>query len=468
MKVMIQGQDISIFCKVMNVQRDVLPPREWTTINVPRRHGAYLASKNVDARIFEVEVLFRGDVQSQRRAMAALVESDKPISIEFGDRPGIKYFGVLTGETPLEIELHTARTVFSFLIPDPYGQGQTKMVRLPSNGVIDIEGDAEVHPIFLVDFHDPSTFFSIMNQDEQYIQIGQSADVEQKVIEREELVFWDELGSMTGWATWGGAVDGGDIAGTMASNGNAFYALNTGEGNFWHGPAVVKSLDEPVQDFVVEMQATMLSTSSDQMARVELYLLGQNGETVGKLIIRDSDPWTYTNYGFARLGQGENMKYIIDNKTKRLNGFSRDKLRLRREGDLIRAHIGRYDGNKLLWSTGGTFYDTRKEYQQPIAAVAIAIGQRYGAPMSTARADDLKVWRINEVPPVTHVNRLFTQGDYLELNAASGVVLKNAQNIVSQVHPQSDFFTLKPGANVLATAAEGATEVTVMYTSRWN
>lgn len=472
MKIKIDGVDLSIFGKVIDLKKDVLPPREWTTTNIPTVAGAYLGKKAIQPRVWEVDFKFIGDVETQRRGLAAILESDGLLSFEYSDLPDVRFYCVFTGESKVDRTNHTGDVTLQFLFPDPYGVGNLVESTIGSGTDtvnLFVNSDAEVWPVITATFQAGSTFFALANNEGDFIMIGDSGDVEKPVIPYEQRVVWDTLETTSGWTPWNGNTDGGDVAGTMQSNGLAFYAADIGEGEAWHGPALVRTLPEPLQDFLIEFKATQSSTKPEEQGRVELYLLDQYGRQVAKLIIRDSDPFTVTNYAFARLGEGASMRYLIDNKDARLNNFWNGTLRIRRDGRQINTNIARYDGNgNITYQVGGKYYDVDGQYQAPIAQIAIAIQGRGVRPLSRSYADDLKIYKLNrEAQYQDATDQLFYAGDVLQINMRTGLVTRNGTSIVGKVNPQSNFFKLKPGGNTIGVMASGSVSTKIQYERRW-
>ena len=474
MRVKIDGVDLSTFGRVIDLRKDVMPPRDWSTIEIPTVEGAYLGSKKVSPRVWEIDLKFIGDVETQRRGLAAILESDKLLPLEYSALPNVRFYGVFTGESMIDREAHTGNVTLQFLIPDPYGIGSTETATIGAgNETVNlfVNSDSAVWPIITARFQAGSSFFALANDDGKYIMIGDSGDTEKEVIPYEQRILWDELDSVTSWAPWNGPTDGGTVMGTMQTNGHRFYASDTGEaeGTIWHGPARVRTLPAPLQDFLIEFRATQQSTSPDQQGRVELYMLDANGRQVAKLIIRDSDPFTITNYAFARLGEGDAMRYLIDNKDTRLNNFNNGTLRIRRDGQQFSVNIARYDGaGNITYQVGGKYFDVHRQYMAPITQIAIAIQQRGARPLSQSFADDIKVYKLNkpqDFPNTT--DQLFYAGDELKINMKTGLVTRNGTSIVGKIHPQSDFFKLKPGGNSLGVRAAGGVSVNIEYERRW-
>ena len=475
MIVKIDGVDLSVFGRVIDLRKDVMPPRDWSTIDIPTVAGAYLGSKKISPRLWEIDFKFIGDVETQRRGLAAILESDRLLPLEYSALPNVRFYGVFTGESLIDREAHTGNVTLQFLIPDPYGIGSTETATIGAGNEtanIFVNSDAAVWPIITATFQAGSSFFALADNAGQYIMIGDSGDVEREVIPYEQRILWEEMDSLTGWAPWTGKTDGGVIDGTMQTNGNRFYAADTGEGGvvgLWHGPALVKTLPMPLQDFLIEFRATQQSTSPDQQGRVELYMLDANGRQVSKLIIRDSDPWTITNYAFARLGEGDTMRYLIDNKDTRLNNFQSGTLRIRRDGQQINTNIARYDAaGNITYQVGGRYFDVHRQYMNPITQIAVAIQQRGDRPLSQSFADDIKVYKLNQpqdYPGTT--DQLFYAGDQLKINMKTGLVTKNGTSIVGKIHPQSTFFQLQPGGNTLGVRSAGGVSVNIEYERRW-
>lgn len=474
MDVSFNGIWLSTFGIVMDYSKDIIPPRTWSSYEIPARDGAFLGRKTIEPREFQIDLKLVGEVEDKRRALAAILETDGPAPLVFSTQSDITFYAVFTGESDLDPEAHTADVTLTFFVPDPYGIGQQQQHTITGSTTAEIytQGDADTYPIIRAEFATASTFFSISNDENQFILIGESASIGDEILPYEELILHDPLATITGWQNWGGVPDGGGVHnGVMASTGWNFRLSDVGSGTGWHGAAVVKTLPEPVQDFLIDFQATQRSTDPKQVGRVQFYLLDVNGQHVARLEIRDGDLTAYTNSGYVQLGQGGTSHMMTSYKSTRLNNFNLGHLRLRRNGLQFSSYISKNDPQTgaVITGVGNSYFDTGGIYQAPIAQVVIAIAGYGTSPISHSYADDIRIYRLNQpTNPASTVDLLFKAGDVLEINTWTGSVTINGTQAIGHLNPQSDFFKLRAGTNTIGIAANGDVTTAITYATRWN
>ena len=83
--------------------------------------------------------------------------------------------------------------------------------------------------------------------------MGYPVSVEERTVEKEQLVMHDEMKTMVGWNQNGPNTNEGENTGTLKSDSERFVIDNFGAGSTWHGGVARKSLKEPLQDFTVEV-----------------------------------------------------------------------------------------------------------------------------------------------------------------------------------------------------------------------
>ena len=474
------GVFLSNYCKIMEVERDIMPPRSLSTLSVGGKDGAYLFGKKVEPRFFTVEIMFIGDVVQEKRSLASVLDTDEPKPLEFSDEPNRTYYAIVSDDTDIDHILNVGRGEITFVALDPYAYGQEHLQSYQNvtsiSDTLAVNGQVETFPTIRVEFKEKSEFFAIGAGDElstKTLMVGQSPDTEEETVEYEELVFYDDLSTTTGWSkVTSSNLDGGTAQMDMASDGSRFYVPDYGSGDRWHGAAVKRALPEPLQDFLIQAKVTQRSTgtsAANQVGRVEVYLLDANDNTVGKLIMRCSDPYNYTNYGFARLGQGSNSHYMIKRKDRRFNYFKEGVLRMRRVGNRFSAYIARIDPEtgRSTFTVSRYYTDIDEHHLAEVTQVMINISAFGTHPPTTQFADEVKVWKVNDYDAEEAVPEIFEEGDVLEIDMARNRVLKNGMPFMEYLNPTSEFFGLKAGDNALAISSGGLADVQISYKSRW-
>lgn len=478
MDVIVNGVPFSTYAKVMDIKRGIMTPRELSTIEVAGKAGAHLIGVQRKARIFTVEFMIIGDVYTQSRNLSGLLDTDEPVSFVDPDDPfQIEYRVIVTGEVDLETILHTGRGAVTFIALDPYGYGleETRSYTgvTQTADVITALGQVPTKPVITVTFKEDSEFFALTKGEDDamdYLMVGSSVETSETPVQHEELILWDELDSMTGWIQETGIVDGAQVGAVMVSNGYRFSVPDYGTGTEWHGAAYKKALPEPLGDFLVDTTFTQRSDIADAIGRVQLHLLDANDNIVFTLTARRSDPSFYKNYVLVKANGTGGTTYLIDSKGTKWNYFLRGTLRLRREGDLIRAFVGRTDPvtGELTAHSTEWIYDTADRYKTPITAVMIEISEHSDYPNTIQYADDLKVWKVNGYDANTEVPVIFDAGDVLEIDTARNRVTKNGIPFMKHINAGSKFFALDPGDNTIGITSGGLADVEIKYRGRWN
>jgi predicted phage tail component-like protein len=470
------GTSLSAYAKVLDIRRDILAPRSIQTIDVPSRDGSYIFGRKVEPRIFEVDIMIIGNLEANRSNLARLLDTKTAVPIEFSDKPGVEYFGMLSGESVVEQIRHTGKVTLAFFIAEPYGYGADYSASIPSSdtdGLVDItvEGDADAYPEVTVDFVSDSTFFAIAH-DGKYLQLGRSETVEQPPVEREQIIFADNTSSTSSWTPITGALeDTTSLDGAIASNGYAFHLANVGTGTGWHGAAIAKSLPSPVQDFVFQVRLQHMSlspTPHSRMGKIDIFFRNAAGENVAKITLKEDNLTHTLNRAQIGLGQYGSRTLLMDNRNPNLNDFS-GVVRFRREGNRITAQFAQHVNGKPVWSTSTEpALDVAGKFDDPVVSIVVMMSAFGEKPASQMYVDDMHLWRVNDITPSTQTDMVFKAGDQLVIDMKRAAVFLNGNNAIQHVIPGSRFFGLPPGLQTVGVIPVGKTNTTINYESRWH
>ena len=478
------GTDLSDYMRINTIDRGgIIPPRVLETLDIPQRVGLYLINAKTGARVINVGVTIIGvsleEIRDRMEIIGDILRTDEPVPIIFDDEPDRTYYGIFSGESTLDERNAVGKTTLQFLCPDPYKYGTEETVAFAADGSLDfLNGtNGDIFPTYTISFNQPATFFSIVSDDEQ-ITVGDPAAADQTVVPREQMILKEFFADFTGWTATNTAVDIGTVAGTMeidTATGGNFVPATFGSGAGWHGPALMKTLSEPLDDFKMEVSLENWSTGavgktrSSQVGRVEIYLLDINDQIIGKFAVKDAIPTLEHTIGEARLGGVAGGLHIMNYSGNGTiwNNFD-GLIQISRVNNYWSVTIGKFD-----WATKrhhsrltANHYDADGRFDQQIAKIQVHFGQHGTHPVTHMLLDTMRVWKINQIT-TPQIPYIVEADDVVEVETATGGIYKNGIPWMSEMNPMSNFFPLKPGTTPLAFFPSDAATVAMTYRKRW-
>lgn len=475
------GIDLSDYMRINTIDRGgIIPPRDVQTLDIPQRTGVYKISQKTGARSIVVGATVIGvsyeEVRKRYETIGDVLRTNEPAPIVFDDERDRIYYGMLVGDSGIDEKNAVGKVTFTFICPDPYKYGTEETVAF-SAGQLDFLNDTngDIFPTYRMLFNKSATFLAIMS-DEKQIMIGNPANAEQEVVPKEQLILTEKFASFTGWSATNTAVDYGVPAGEFAiGSGGTFIPGTFGSGTFerWHGPALIKTLPQALDDFKMEVYLENWSTGakgaarSKQTGRVEFYLLDINNKMIGKFAVKDAYPEVEKNTGEARLGDlagGHELMSYSGSVWQKFDG----RIHVARIKNRWAVTIGQFD-----WKTkrhhsrvSATYFDAEGKFAQKVAKIQVHMAQHGTLPITHMLLDTMRVWKINEVtrPEIPYV---VDAEDLVEIETATGGVYKNGVPWMEELDPISDFFPLKPGLTPLAFFPDGDADVSMTYRKRW-
>ncbi|MCM3242684.1 phage tail family protein [Cytobacillus oceanisediminis] len=318
--------------------------------------------------------------------------------------------------------------------------------------VVNNKGTADAKPIFTAMVKSPITHLDIVTE-EGYMRIGEPVNIEETPVEREQLILKEPLKTTTGWAT-ANDVDGGSVAGTMVSDGETFRAQSYGTGSLWHGPALKRSLPEQIQDFKVDMYASLKTKEVREAGRLELYFKDINDKTLGKLALKELLTASDSVHGEARAGSIDGGKFLIstDGATPGVWNQFYGILRFTRIGDRLQAYIAKIDtatGNRHTRWLSKEIIDSQGLFQSKLAQIQIHIGQHGSkAFVQDIGVHEVQVYKINQTTE-TQIPYIAYPGDIIEIDMVENDIRINGESRMDLKDFGSSFFALQPGENVI-------------------
>ncbi|MED3089719.1 distal tail protein Dit, partial [Bacillus toyonensis] len=236
-------------------------------VRVPHRPGAFFIHTETEERRIDVPLVMKAkknmaDLQKIKEDLANWLITDQPAELIFDDELDRTYLAFIDGSIDLDEMVNRGKGVITFICPMPYKLGpirNTKAKLEPNNSIkMDVlnEGSVFSEPKFKIQVENPSTFIDIINKNgDQHFRLGYPVKIDETPVSRYELVMHDKANSLVGWTEVGKdfVSDYGIVAGKMTADGARIMPSDYGQGQFWHGPAVKRSITGgPLQDFTLD------------------------------------------------------------------------------------------------------------------------------------------------------------------------------------------------------------------------
>jgi predicted phage tail component-like protein len=467
---------IPSFVIVNKVTHSVLPSISQKTMKVNGRAGEIDFGNEIGSRVIEVELTIVGsnltDLRGKVRQLASWLYYAEPKELIFTEESDKYYLAKFTGDSDLEEMLRVGQGAIQFYCSDPHAYStNVKTVELdtplPENpAIIDNNGGANTYPKMEYTFTQATTEFNIIS-DTKFMRFGKPSTVDKTPVNAKPLVLSDDMSSLTGW-TSATLVDNGVINGSFTTNGYSFKLAEQGEGSKWHGASAVKAFSKPVQDFELHTRIGMKSVNANELGRVELYLLTENGTQLGKISLSDSNPNGRTPFAQVRLKN----KYVLESYGD-YAGVWKDwndgYMNIHRVGKKWAFYYSILEDGKEHTRLYREWYDGDGAYMDKVASIQIHIGN-YGANPTIYQMyiGDIKVWERNGVTVADNQSPyIFQSGDVLSIDSETDMILLNGMPYYTTLDPSSQFITLEQGTNGIITSPHGVATGTLSFQERW-
>lgn len=471
----LDGVKIPDYVKVNAVEFSVLPTITNRLLSIRGRKGQFFAGQDVGQRKISVQITLVSQkingVMALASDFAKWLYHEKPVDLVIADEPHKTYKVVFEGDSDIEETVSIGQGTLTFICTEPFAFGSDYAKRFTPTAEDDVlsvtnTGNTETYPVIDLEVKENITNISVISKD-GFVGIGEPADVDSTSGDSRPRILWDELGSLANWST-GISIDGGNITGTMKTDGYRFLPDTWGTHSGWHGSALTKSLSKQLQDFEAEVLFTIKANKVQQVGRVELYLFDNNNNNIGKIGLADASTGITSGSFFGRAGNIGTGTMFTEERNNKLWGVFDGIMRITRIGNVWECHIGQYDKVKKQYHSRFTkrWTDTGNKHLSKLAKVQLHLGaySTHIAP-ATISIDDLKVYErltltSSQAPIIAKA------GDVLTVDCEKALVLKNGEPFYEALQPDSTFIKLKEGVNGL-TVAPSKADVVVRYTERW-
>jgi predicted phage tail component-like protein len=461
---------------IEKIDNQFLPDISIQSTKIPGKTGEVNQGTELGVRVISVDIAIIGtskaNLDDRERELTTWLFYDAPKKLQLPNNS--KYYLAQVSDAKIENTLIFGRGTITFLCTDPLAYSTTQKVIsfAPADTdpvAITNSGNEDAFPQISLTFNASTTEFAFVT-DDQYFYLGNPAPVDTTTAAAQRTMILQDQGTTTaGWSS-GILVDGGSITGAFASDGNVIYPNSYGTGSTWHGPALVKSLGQELQDFSVEYFINFKETKPNQLGRVEIYLLDINNAVIGKMAVVDATAKGKAGRVEARLGPSSGGRYIVSSEIGKefyTNFYGR--LYLQRIGQKYTFQIGKIDSNYNYFARfNQVFYDVSNTFQKKLAAIQIHMGQyNTNTFIPTVNMNEVRVWNENTLTS-TQVPNIFESGDTLMVDSATGTIWKNGEpnfNLLGDL--SSDFIKLKPGVTNLAITSPIVSSGSVTFRERW-
>jgi predicted phage tail component-like protein len=452
--------------QIYNIKRNL--------IYIPGYSGAYVESTYDDVKVIEEKIIInakdRENLQKVKEDLASWLITDEPKTLIFDDEPDRIYFAMVDGSLELDEFVNLGYGTIRFICPDPFKYSTNESyTEFSTAASFAVEGTVETEPIIEVQVKQNTTFVAISDGD-KINMVGNYGSVEEQPYEPKERKLWSQCNTLTGW-TPSSTVDGGEVSGTLKTDGYYFYTDDYGTGSQWHGPAMKTAFGEQLQDFCLESIIDFRATDPKQVGRIVITVLDDLNQTVARMQFWRRSQYANTNYALFAVGHGANQKTIYHNTGSKpwvwddFYGMLRIE-RVENKWNVYIAQINR--DTKVHHSRDGVtgWIDSELIAANKISQVLVHVSTFSDYPACTQRIDELFVYKLNQQPE--GIPYVANAGDVIVFDHQNENILKNGESVIKHKAFIGDYFKLKPGINSLAAAPEDAIErVKVRWRNKW-
>ena len=260
------GNTLNDYCDVISkVDREILPPRENFSKNIPSMNGSYYTGYRYGERSITIEVNFvsptKEELEKKLRAFADLLDVDAPKKLTINDEPDIYYLAVPNGNFNVTKPSKLTATVsIGFTCHNPVKFSKKwKSFTPASKGIITFEnaGTTDTECIIDVDFNKEACFFQATNPKGETVLIGKPKDETKATIPLTDILVDDNCESASTFSSLADSLldsnrtTGGQYG--VGFNGEGIVCTNYGSpaDGVWGGSAFKRSIGQNVEEFEV-------------------------------------------------------------------------------------------------------------------------------------------------------------------------------------------------------------------------
>ncbi|WP_226085642.1 distal tail protein Dit [Mesobacillus sp. S13] len=433
--------------------------------------GAYPSSTKTNVRMLEIPIAIIADsmmdLQQMKEDMAEWLVTENPEELIFDAEPNRSYYAYIDGSMDLDEIVEVGEGVLTFLCPDPYKFGVEKSLDFINAASFHIEGTAETYPTITAEIKADTTFVAVSDGAERLNMIGMPLNVDEVAYEPETRILTDNMASTVGW-TDTTSIEEGTKAGTLRSNGYSFVPDSYGTGTKWHGPALKRSLSEPLQDFRLEGILGQIG-SAGEVGSVEIAGLDASNNFVFKLLMTKRSANSKAVWARIRAGSAVNGHDIMNEfgAYDWVWQYFYGVLGIQRIGNKWEAYVSKIDENGKRHSSSRKLWtDSTSIATAPVTQIQVQLWQHSTIPVTEQYVTDLKAWRVN--PETAGVPIIAKAGDIVIFDHQNNLITKNGVDITKEKAFIGEYFPLEKGMNdIVIEPVEAIEKSEVRWKPRW-
>lgn len=259
------GQPLSKYCKILSVERDILPERENFSKEIPSMHGSHFTGFKYKERVITLEVaiiaISNEDLREKVRKLAEVLDVKNPSRLIIGDEPNKYYYAIVDGSTTIERSFKTGVIKINFICHNPIAYSVLWETFMPDGKIFTLHnnGTTNTPPIIEVDFLNKASFFQATNHKGETVLVGRPKDSTKPNVAVTDVVINDNCQDSSTFTTLSPSLLDNDreAAGYfgVGNNGNGMVCTNYGGDteNKWNGTCFRRNLGSDVKDFEVSI-----------------------------------------------------------------------------------------------------------------------------------------------------------------------------------------------------------------------
>ena len=463
MNITFNGDNLSTYIKVTQVNRGIIPERENRTYTIPKKSGVFYDGYTYKEKVIPVEfMIVNTDLNAVRRALASMLDVEAPAQLVFSDEPNYYWMAVPDGKVDLEEILKVGTGSIDFLCPKPwaYKTGESEFILTPNQTKLTAinNGSAPTSPKFTVNFASDCGFVGITSP-QGVIQLGNMISPDSVAVPSSEKLINSTFSGTanTSWAknTFQPLHVNAQASGVIAENANGVGVSNFGTWSTkqWHGPVMSKALATDTLGVNTadnwEMYSefhfrTLDNNATRAMAMMEFGVFDDTGAYLAGL--RFGDTMDVTPHVGTLLYVGKNP-----------DGWGIEQARLWDDGG-----YDWFNGSIYISKMGNSFnfvlhnHTTGKVLNKTFYSEALGAKKAKTATIFMGQFKDMPAYNDMSVTyfkftkhhteTMKDVPNIFSNGDELVIDNETGKVTLNGVPYYSGLDIGSNFFQLKQGA----------------------
>lgn len=446
---------------VKDVRGRTITQNELETLSIPLANGEVLLGNKIPPKVLEVDIALNAntkhDLNKKIDELNSIIHTKETVPITFKDEPDMTYYGILgtSKEDPEEANVHEA--TLNIMVLDGLKYGPLREIKLDAQtNKIYYAGTAPVIPEVEIIPSEKTTYAGYTNG-EKSVLVGYPLDVETMPYDKEPIFFNNAMSDRSNW-TDATSMHGITVGGSYSTSSYGLFPIAYGTGTAWHGPSVIRTLNEALTDFTLSTYIGLANTSLSQMSKLEWHLLSADNEIQARILFGDF--WGGYNRSVAEffIGNPANEKKIqlLDDRwTKDFKGV----VQLRKEGNRIELYVARTAPSPHHQIKKTVFIDTENRFSKPIAKIQLATCQWGANPTADPRYIQILLRKINPIQD-DMIPYIADVGDKITIDKALNV-RKNDQ-LQLGLNVFSEPIELKKGENTLI-ALPPTADVTIRF-----